>query len=101
MQSRDHAGKEKLPYRLLGDDAEYDEHDAGRYDAAEASHRRDDAGREPPVIAVPVHLGDRDAANVADVAADEPQIALNPVAPITVAMARPPGMWPTNLLAAS
>ena len=39
-------------------------------------------------------------AKVAEVAAEEPQMALKAVAPKTVAMARPPGIWPTNLLAA-
>src|SRR4030042_7108414 len=40
-------------------------------------------------------------ATVAAGAADEPQMALKAVAPMTVAVARPPGIWPTNLLAAS
>ena len=38
---------------------------------------------------------------VAAVAGEEPQMALKPVAPRTVAMARPPGIWPTNLWAES
>ena len=36
-------------------------------------------------------------AKVAAVAGEEPQIALKAVAPPTVAMASPPGIWPTNL----
>ncbi|OPX99052.1 MAG: hypothetical protein A4E59_00326 [Syntrophorhabdus sp. PtaB.Bin027] len=40
-------------------------------------------------------------ANVADVAATDPHIALNAVAPATVAIARPPGIWPRNLCAQS
>jgi len=36
-------------------------------------------------------------ANVAAVAMDEPQIAPKPAHAITVAIARPPLMWPTNV----
>ena len=38
-------------------------------------------------------------AKVAEVAAEEPHMALKPVAPRTVAIARPPGIWPMNLFA--
>lgn len=40
-------------------------------------------------------------AKVAAVAGEDPQIDLNAVAPATVAMASPPGIWPMNLWAES
>jgi len=43
------------------------------------------------IITEAVHLRTATLANVADVALDDPQIALNAVAPATVAIATPPG----------
>ncbi len=63
--------------------------------------------RVPTVATIPVESfllypyrsisGTATLAKVAAVAGEEPQMALKAVAPPTVAMASPPGIWPMNL----
>ncbi len=86
---------------LLRYDAEDDQRDARRDEDAEGADGGDDARGELPGVTEAVHLRDCHAGEGGGRSRREPQMALKTVAPATVAIASPPGIWPMNLWAES